>query len=156
MEEGKGKVAQMVAQRMAAVLLGVVLLERGSSCEAATTTARTVKLALPSVLTSDAVLPAAGASIWGWASPSARVEVNVTGALVGSYSTTAGVTDGAWEVSLPVVTPSLVPSNITVSSGADKLTLERTLFGELILCGGQVSHVCVYTMLCAHWCEVVL
>ena len=50
------------------------MLERHEYAAAATT-AQTVKLALPSVLTSDAVLPAAGARIWGWASPSARVEV---------------------------------------------------------------------------------
>ena len=100
------------------------------------------KLALPSVLTSDAVLPAAGATIWGWAVPGAKVEVSVAGAHTGSYSATTNMTDGAWEVALPAVAPSLELSSITVSSGTEKHVLQGVLFGELILCGGQVLPYC--------------
>ena len=119
------------------VVLGALLLHEAAA--AADAPPAPTKLALASVLTNDAVLPAAGASIWGWAVPGAKVEVAVSGAHSGSYAATASPTAGAWEVSLADVAPSLSQSNITVSSGADTLTLENVLFGELILCGGQVS-----------------
>lgn len=97
------------------------------------------KLTLPSLLTNDAVLPAATPTIWGWALPGAKVTLAVAGAYSGSYSATASDTDGAWEVALKAVTPSLAESNISIKSGADELALQRVLFGELILCGGQVG-----------------
>ncbi len=133
------------------VLLGALLLRR---LEAAASEADApTKLTLPSVLTNDAVLPAAGASIWGWAVPGEKVEVDVAGAHSGSYSATASATDGAWGVSLTAVTPSLAESNISIRSGVDKLDLQRVLFGELILCGGQVCSgrvACTFALRCTY------
>ena len=116
------------------VLLGALLLREAVYSDAAAPT----KLTLPSVLTNDAVLPAKGARIWGWAVPGARVVVGVAGAHSGNYSATAGATDGAWEVVLRAVMPSLAQSNVSISSGTEQLALQRVLFGDLILCGGQV------------------
>eukprot|EP01043_Picozoa_sp_COSAG02_P057433 COSAG02_NODE_6972_length_3256_cov_1.597403_3_plen_132_part_00 len=124
----------MIATNRASLLWALFLCEAAASDAAAPT-----KLTLPSVLTNDAVLPASGSSIWGWAVPGAKVEVGVAGAHSGSYSTTAGAPDGAWEISLPAVTPSLAQSNVSISSGTEKLALRHVLFGDLILCGGQVG-----------------
>lgn len=106
---------------------------------AATATPPTARLTLPSVLTDDAVLPAAGGTIWGWATPGAQIIVALAGAHAGSYAATAGAPHGDWEVSLPAVAPSLALSNVTITSGVETLTLQRVLFGELVLCGGQVT-----------------
>lgn len=124
---------QMVSTQR--VVLGALLVYLTPTSAAG---APTPKLTLPSVLSSDAVLPAAGAIVWGRAPTGAKVRVDITGAHHGSYSVTAGASDGNWEVSLPDIKPSLVQSNISISSGVEKLTLERVLFGELVLCGGQV------------------
>jgi hypothetical protein len=95
------------------------------------------RLSLASVLSDHAVLPAAGAIIWGWAPPHSAVHVELSGAHSGSYTATAGAVDGTWEVDLPTLPAGLGLSNITVSSGSAVLTMRSVLFGQLILCGGQ-------------------
>ena len=45
--------------------------------------------------------------------------------------------DGIWSVKFGSQVSNLVPSNITVSSGAGSVTLSRVLWGDVILCSGQ-------------------
>ena len=127
------RTSTMRSAAAAAVLLGLAGAATVSSGSPPPT-----KLALPSVLADDAVLPAAGATLWGWAKPGSKIAVALAGAHAGSYPATADATHGSWEVALPAVAPSLALSTVTISTGAEKLTLQRVLFGELILCGGQV------------------
>ena len=96
-------------------------------------------LRVPSLLASDMVLPAAPrvARLWGSAEPGAAVDIAASGAHSGSYTAKAAA-DGTWEVGLRAQAPSLELSTITISSGGSiTIKLERVLFGDLIVCGGQ-------------------
>jgi sialate O-acetylesterase len=74
------------------------------------------------------------APIWGWTTPGSTVSVGFGG---GKLSATAAPGAGLWKVHLPAQEASLVPKVITITAGADTVSLENVLFGDVILCSGQ-------------------
>ena len=58
------------------------------------------------------------------------------GAHSSSYTAKADAA-GSWQVQLRPQPAALDVSNFTVSCGAQTATIERVLFGDLLLCGGQ-------------------
>lgn len=122
-------------------------------------------LALPTVLSSNAVLQRAPASahVWGWAKPGETVTVNLnvghstllnpTGAAVaaaaadsgsergtaGSSQTAVAAADGSWSVWLP---PQKASNGRTLTVSAPSgtmsgITLTNIAFGDNFVCGGQ-------------------
>lgn len=80
------------------------------------------------------------ARLWGTADPDATITVAIAGAMNDKLTAKASAT-GAWEIGLPPVQPSLVPSDVTITSStgtsSTPIRLLRVLFGDIIVCGGQ-------------------
>ncbi|HOF88305.1 MAG TPA: sialate O-acetylesterase [Armatimonadota bacterium] len=70
--------------------------------------------------------------IWGWAPPGARVAVALAGARA---EATAG-DDGRWRATLAPL-PAGGPHTLTVTAGAEALTVGDILVGEVWICSGQ-------------------
>eukprot|EP01051_Picozoa_sp_SAG22_P006758 SAG22_NODE_453_length_10316_cov_27.583341_4_plen_147_part_00 len=75
------------------------------------------------------------APIWGWATPGEAVDVEFLGA---HLKATAGH-DGLWRTSLPAQPATTKPATIEVKSASGFVTLRNVLFGDVILCSGQVD-----------------
>lgn len=90
---------------------------------------------LPAVLSDNMVLQQqSNARIWGWASPGEKVTIKAAWEKEFSAPVTAGA-DGKWHTSLKTPKAS-GPHTITVR-GANAITLENVLIGEVWVCSGQ-------------------
>ena len=102
-------------------------------------------LTLASILADDMVLPERS-NLWGTAVPRSRVAVTIAagpGAPLFASSTVTNAS-GAWMLGFQVAATGLTPATVTVSSGAAKRTLQRVLFGKVVLCAGQVRFRCPF------------
>ena len=108
----------------------------GDAAAGAAAAGRASKLFIPTVLSSDMVLPADNSTIWG--SASAGASISLTLAQGGHTATHTAVADakGNWAIPL-AVGASMDPANITISGDGGSKTLERVLFGLLVFCSGQ-------------------
>ena len=100
---------------------------------ALTTLAHGASLRLPSMFTDHMVLQQGRAlPVWGQAAPGATVNVQLNGQ---QATTTAGM-DGRWTVRLK---PCLAggPYALTVTAGAETVTVQDVLVGEVWVCSGQ-------------------
>mgnify|MGYP003643844435 CR=1 FL=1 len=92
------------------------------------------ELKLPSIIGHHMVLQRdLAVPIWGWAEPGSDVAVNFAG------QTLAGKTgdDGTWVVKLAPLSGSSHALNMTIESGAEKITLSNIVIGEVWVCSGQ-------------------
>ena len=83
------------------------------------------------------VLQAERSSIHGHATPGAVVTLTASPPRAGFPAKITANMDGIWTVEFGPQASNLVPSNITVRSGAGIVTLSRVLWGDVILCSGQ-------------------
>ena len=91
-------------------------------------------LRLPNILGEGMVLQRdKPVSIWGWASPGDKVQVN----FAGQSKTTTTATDGTWSLQLEPMPASLEPRSLGISCGKESLDLGNILVGEVWVCGGQ-------------------
>jgi sialate O-acetylesterase len=72
-------------------------------------------------------------TVWGWANSGETVGVSFSGQK--SQATVAG--DGTWKVVLPSMPANAEPQTMTVADGANKLTLDNVLIGDVWIVGGQ-------------------
>src|SRR5262245_43796792 len=68
--------------------------------------------------------------VWGWAQPGTKITVAFAGQ---SKVTTAG-TDGKWLVRLDKMATRTEPSDLTVISGQQSVTIHDVLVGDVWLC----------------------
>ncbi len=114
--------------RQSALWLAVCIL----TCLCGVTRAGAVEIAsifgTHMVLQADMPVP-----VWGWAQPGDHITVRI------AEQNVSAVTDktGRWQVELAPLPANKQPLTMTVSDGAQSLTLEDILVGELWLCGGQ-------------------
>ena len=73
------------------------------------------------------------APVWGWAESGADVSVSFAG---GEVMAKAGA-DGKWMARLPKMDASCEGRVLTVTAGAEKLSVKDVLVGEVWLCSGQ-------------------
>jgi sialate O-acetylesterase len=82
------------------------------------------------------VLQTENPSLFGWATPGGTV----TATLGGESKSSTAASDGKWLIRLSDRAASFTPVSITVSHGAENLTLDDVLFGDVWVCGGQVRN----------------
>lgn len=114
------------------------------------------KLFVPTVLSSDMVLPAATAdeetkaTIWGTATAGANISVIVTG--LGQPIARSAISDKnqKWAIDL-LVPATMKPATIEISGDGGNRTLERVMFGTLLFCSGQsVKRICQISIVLAN------
>ncbi len=71
--------------------------------------------------------------VWGWAEPGEEITVSLAGQSVA----TATPASGRWQVELKKLSTSTEPQTLTVKGGADTLTVNDVLIGEVWLGSGQ-------------------
>ncbi len=76
-------------------------------------------------------------NIWGWASPSEKVEVKFNNK---TYRTRADVSNGEWSVQLNAMKAG-GPYTMTITSLTDKVILHDILIGDVWFCSGQSNMV---------------
>ena len=92
------------------------------------------EIKLPAIIGSHMVLQQKQANpIWGWETPG----VGVTVAFAGQTKSAIAGPDGKWTVKLDPVPANATPQTIQISAGAQKITLEDVLVGEVWMCSGQ-------------------
>lgn len=72
-------------------------------------------------------------TLWGTAPASAAVTVSFHGHSAGATADEAG----RWEVRLPAVAASALPSSLVLSSGAEQVVIDDCLVGDVWICAGQ-------------------
>ncbi|MCF0177345.1 MAG: sialate O-acetylesterase, partial [Bacteroidales bacterium] len=93
-------------------------------------------LIIPEILKGDVVLQQqAKASIWGKATPGAKVTV-ATPWNQCLYELKAGA-DSLWKVKIATPDASFTPYDITITSGEESYVMKNVLFGDVWVCGGQ-------------------
>ena len=96
------------------------------------------KLVVPTVLSSDMVLPADNATLWGSATAGATVSLKLTrGTAPAVAQTSIADANGHWAFHLGDISPSTEPANLTLSGDGGSKTLARVMFGLLVFCSGQ-------------------
>ncbi|WP_248284658.1 sialate O-acetylesterase [Pedobacter fastidiosus] len=91
------------------------------------------KILLPQILSSNMVLQREKPiNIWGFASPSEKIEVT----FAGQSKTTITDKTGNWSVILSPLKTSSKPQTMTIS-GSNKIELTNILVGEVWVCSGQ-------------------
>lgn len=110
------------------------VLYRILTCLLFVSTAAMAELRLPSVLSDHAVLQRSESTvIWGWARAGEKVIArlsSITGEAI------AGA-DGGWQIALDLSGVPAEPFTLTVTDGAQTLTLKDILIGEVWLSSGQ-------------------
>ena len=71
--------------------------------------------------------------VWGWGEPGETITVRFAGQ---EKRATAVAVDGRWEVRFDTLAPSAQPRELTIT-GAETLTFQDVLVGEVWLCSGQ-------------------
>ena len=83
------------------------------------------------------VLQAERSSIHGHALPGATVTLTALPARAGFPTKVVAGNNRTWTVDFGNQVSNLLPTNITITSGAGSVTLSRVLWGDVILCSGQ-------------------
>jgi sialate O-acetylesterase len=96
------------------------------------------ELFVPAVLSSNMVLPAENATVWGTSTPGTPIRLRLIsrGSAPLERSTVADA-KGGWAFHLLHLEPSLEPADLTISGDGGNKTLSGVLFGLLVLCSGQ-------------------
>ena len=111
-------------KRYSALLLALITL----------TSLHAAKLELPTVFSDHMVLQReAVVKIWGKGEPG----VAVFAKFAGQQNSTKIAEDGTWMLYLAPMEASKTPKTLTITSGAEKLTFEDVLVGDVWLCSGQ-------------------
>ena len=92
------------------------------------------ELFVPAVLSSDMVLPAENATVWGTSTPGTPIRLRLIsrGSAPLERSTVADA-KGGWAFHLLHLEPSLEPADLTISGDGGNKTLSGVLFGLLVL-----------------------
>ena len=107
-----------------AVSVGMLLLLTGSSPTCG-------KLVVPTVLSSDMVLPADNATLWGSATAGATVSLKLTrGTAPAVAQTSIADANGHWAFHLGDISPSTEPANLTLSGDGASLNYTYDTGGE--------------------------
>ena len=97
--------------------------------------------ALAFVFSDGMVLDYRSPRLFGAVSPSAKVSVTLQNKTLQATADASG----KWVAALPAQAPSLTPTDIEIAVAASKTVLKGVLFGDVYLCGGQVSGLPVST-----------
>ena len=103
--------------------------------------------ALAFVFSDGMVLDYRSPRLFGAVSPSAKVSVTLRNKTMQATANASG----KWVASLPAQAPSLTPTDIEIAVASSKAVLQSNtvlkgvLFGDVYLCGGQVSRLPVST-----------
>jgi sialate O-acetylesterase len=98
----------------------------------------TAQVKLPQIIRDSMILQRGiPISIWGWASPSEKVEIKFNNK---TYKTRADVSNGGWSVKLDAMKAG-GPYAMTISCLMDKIILHDILIGDVWFCAGQSNMV---------------